>query len=259
MTTQSDAFLAKHRDAAEAVSRETGIPVERILAQAGLESGWNVNAPGNNFFGVKASKGWDGQTQTLDTTEDFGRGPIGLKQNFRKYGTPEDSFRDWAKVIGQDNFKGALDPSLSDAEYARTLKAGGYATDPDYEGKLASTIATTRNALYGPNGNPQVAALPPPQHVDGAGAGSGAAGADPNATLLGGLLSAAAPSTAPDAAAAAAATGKPVDPWAAIGSAGKSLMALGGQPKAPTAGLLSSPVHQGQAVNINPFLQSIFG
>lgn len=149
MSNVSD-FIAKHYDAASKVADETGIPVARILAQAGLESGWGENAPGNNFFGIKAQPGYEGDTQTLDTTEDFGNGLQKVKQRFRAYADPSQAFSDWAKLLQQDNFKAALDPALDDAAYAKALKAGGYATDPNYASKLHDTIQSVRTALNQP-------------------------------------------------------------------------------------------------------------
>lgn len=160
MSSQLD-FLAKYREAAEKISQETGIPAERILAQAGHETGWNADTPGNNFFGIKAGLGYKGKSQTLDTTEDYGHGLQKVKQNFRAYDSPEDSFRDWANLIQSDRYKAAMQPGISDEDFAKALKAGGYATDPDYAAKLTNVIASTRTAL---GQNPQstsVASLPP--------------------------------------------------------------------------------------------------
>jgi hypothetical protein len=146
MSAQTD-FIAKYRAAAEKISTETGIPVERILGQAGHETGWNINPPGNNFFGIKAGGGYSGKSQSLDTTEDYGNGTQKVKQDFRAYDTPEESFRDWAKLIKSNRYQGALQPGISNEEFAQNLKDAGYATDPLYAPKLANVINSTKLAL----------------------------------------------------------------------------------------------------------------
>lgn len=249
-----DTFITKYRDAAQKVADEMGIPVERVLAQAGLETGWNTNAPGNNLFGVKADPSWTGKSQQLDTKEDFGRGLVGIKQPFRVYDNPEDSFRDWAKVLKQDNYKAAMQPGIPDAEYAQALKDGGYATDPDYAKKLTGTIADTRQAMFGQSGNQPPAELPPPVNIPGGGVLSNdPAQPDPNAVPA---PFNAASAGDPTAGIAAANAGKP-QWWQTMGQAGKSLMAQGQAPQAPT-GLLSAQAHKPNPQAIN-FLQSIFG
>lgn len=142
-----DAFIKKYYADAKRVSDETGIPVERILGQAGLETGWNVNAPGNNLFGVKATSDWKGKVANLQTQE---QGPNGLyttTQPFRVYDNAGDSFKDHMKVLMQKNFIGALQPGISDAEYARRLKAGGYATDADYAAKVVGAINAAKAGI----------------------------------------------------------------------------------------------------------------
>ena len=160
-------FIEKYRPVAEKISAETGVPADRILAQAGLESGWKIDAPGNNFFGVKAQQGYGGKTQILQTTEDFGSGLVSVPQTFRKYDTAEEGWRDWAKVLDQKNFKAAKNPNLTDAQYAQALKDGGYATDKDYAAKLSATIAMTKRQLATDTLN-ATAPTPAPQQVPGA-------------------------------------------------------------------------------------------
>lgn len=58
---------------------------------------------------------------------------------------------------------------------------------------------------------------------------------------------------------AVAAAAKKDDPWGGVDDIGKALAMLGRQQSAPRQGLLSSPVHQGQTVALNPFARSIFG
>lgn len=141
------AFVEKFGPIAEQISKETGIPVERILGQAGLETGWRVDAPGNNLFGVKAIGGWRGPTFTAMSPE----GPKGVPApvTFRKYGSAEESFRDWSKVLAQDNFRGANASGLTHRQYAQILKGGGYAEAENYVDALEGTINAAEEARRG--------------------------------------------------------------------------------------------------------------
>jgi hypothetical protein len=252
MSEKRDAFLVKYRPAAEAVEKETGIPAARILAQAGHETGWNVNAPGNNFFGIKAQPGYQGNHQTLDTQEDFGNGLQNVKQRFRAYDKPEDSFRDWSKLLQQDNFKAALDPNLDDAGFAKALHAGGYATDPNYATKLTNVIADTRTALGQPAGT-TVLASAPPQFVDGPGAGGSASlqsAADAAKTAI--------PTAAPAAGQAVAGAQKPFSLDGSVRN-GLALMQAGATPEAqPMAPLAPSPIYKPKQQNAS-LLDAVFG
>jgi hypothetical protein len=237
MTQQRDAFLMKYREAAEAVAKETGVPVERILAQAGHETGWNVNAPGNNFFGIKAQPGYEGKHQMLDTTEDFGNGLQNVKQRFRVYDDPADSFRDWAKLMQQGNFKGAMAPGLSDAQYAEALKAGGYATDPGYAKKLLDTITSTRSALGSPEGSTAYA-MAPTQNINGPGPGAGPLPpvVDPSQTPPAGQVPAVAQAVA-----------RAANPFSLDGSVRNGLALMSAQgPQAQIPDVPTSPIHKPQ-------------
>ena len=52
MTTFKEKYLLYALES----ERKTGISAVFILAQAALETGWGKYAPGNMFFGVKATK-----------------------------------------------------------------------------------------------------------------------------------------------------------------------------------------------------------
>lgn len=63
-------FVEKYKEFALATEQKTGIKAVFTLAQAGLESGWGKSAPGNMFFGVKATKSTPkDKRQLLRTTE----------------------------------------------------------------------------------------------------------------------------------------------------------------------------------------------
>ena len=49
-------FKEKYLPYAMESERKTGLSAIFILAQAALETGWGKHAPGNMFFGIKATK-----------------------------------------------------------------------------------------------------------------------------------------------------------------------------------------------------------
>ena len=140
-------FLKKTRaaaeQAAEKINRETGsnVSAEAIQAQWGLETGWGKSVlPGTNNLGnIKGS--YRGNSKQFRVKEYDSRGrEFYANQDFRAYGSFEEAGSDYADLIARKYLKGK--PAASDAEYAKRLKAGGYATDPDYENKLLASRAS---------------------------------------------------------------------------------------------------------------------
>lgn len=155
-------FVTRFRPFALTTQQKTGINYAFILAQAALESGWGNVAPGNMFFGVKDTDGVNGNEQLLRTTEYSRRFDLKfpevisvtpvlrggqkwfkyvVRDYFRKYATPEESFSDHTMFFFVNKrYKSALlvkgDPQL----FASAIAKAGYATDPDYAKKLISII-----------------------------------------------------------------------------------------------------------------------
>jgi flagellar protein FlgJ len=156
-TATPDAFLQRHGAAAEAVSAESGIPARFMLAQAAHETGWGRRtirgadgSDSNNLFGIKAGPGWTGPTVTTTTTEVVDGQPQKVQARFRAYASAEDSFRDYARLIGNSpRYSGVMqaaqsgDGSGDATAFARGLQRAGYATDPQYATKLGRVIDTT--------------------------------------------------------------------------------------------------------------------
>lgn len=143
----SRSFLSRAYNAA----RRAGLPdvAARVAAtQAAHESNFGKSAPGNNFFGIKAGKSWKGATQKLKTWEVYNGVKTRVKDSFRKYATFEQSFKDWAKLVGK-NWPGVLTAQTFEDAVA-ALGAGlpgGYATDPNYANALNNMNARLSNAL----------------------------------------------------------------------------------------------------------------
>lgn len=143
------AFVDKLRPAAEAVAKAVGLPVQYLLAQAGLESGWGKHQPkdasgaaSHNILGIKAGRSWTGNIVASATHEVVGGKSVATQANFRSYDTYEASFRDFAKLLHGRRYAPALAQASDPAAYANALQKGGYATDPEYGAKLARAIRT---------------------------------------------------------------------------------------------------------------------
>ena len=161
MITQQN-FVKKNYPHALETQRKTGIPAIFILAQAALETGWGRSAPGNMFFGVKDSDGINGNEQLLTTTEYSKRNnlkfPVILgitevirngqrwfkyrvRDYFRKYDTPEQSFTDHARLLSRNKrYAKAMKYTSEPYRFAEEIHKAGYATDPEYTKKLHSIM-----------------------------------------------------------------------------------------------------------------------
>lgn len=146
-------FVSKHNQAAEQVSRETGIPASYMIGQAGHETGWGRSeirkADGGsafNLFGIKAGPGWKGKVAEVTTTEYINGQPQKVVAKFRAYDSYADSFRDYARLISKSpRYAEAMNNLHSAQAFASSLQKGGYATDPQYATKLSRAIHTTLN------------------------------------------------------------------------------------------------------------------
>ncbi len=142
-------FLERLEAPARAASRATGVPAELILAQAALETGWGrheipTRDGGNshNLFGIKAGSGWQGETTEIVTHEVYGGERQRVRDEFRVYGSFEEAFTDYARLIGDNPRYAAVTRAGSAPEAAHALQQGGYATDPAYADKLIAVMET---------------------------------------------------------------------------------------------------------------------
>jgi flagellar protein FlgJ len=145
-------FVTTQAPAASKVAAESGIPADFMLAQAAHETGWGRREirggdgrNSYNLFGIKAGGNWNGPTVTTTTTEVIDGTPRKVQAQFRAYASYEESFRDYAKLIGSSPRYAAARRATDDpSAFARELQRAGYATDPDYAAKLARVIQTTQ-------------------------------------------------------------------------------------------------------------------
>lgn len=155
--TDQEKFLATIGPMAKADMAKSGICAAITIAQAILESGWGKSElakNANNLFGMKKSlsgntwpnSAWDGKSvYSKQTKEVYASGHATVQADFRAYKTLQDSVNDHsAYLAGARNgsslrYKGLV----GCADYkksAQIIKAGGYATAPDYVGKLCRIV-----------------------------------------------------------------------------------------------------------------------
>lgn len=134
-------FVKKYLPVAQSVSKELDVPVEALLGQWALETGWGksiTKGTGYNLGNIKAGSSWKGGTvRAYDKAE---------KSNdlYRVYNTPEEFAKDYAALISKNKrYKGALG-SDTPREFFTELKKGGYATDPNY---VKSGVSVSNSAL----------------------------------------------------------------------------------------------------------------
>lgn len=151
-------FVEKNLHHAKVVELKTGLSAIATLTQAALESAWGDVAPGNMFFGVKDTDGINGNEQLITTTEYSSRAnlkfpvilsvkPVILngrkmfkyrvKDYFRKYNSPEESFNDHAQFFFKNKrYAKALEVKHDYNRFFEEIAKAGYATDPNYANTL---------------------------------------------------------------------------------------------------------------------------
>ena len=135
------AFVEKYGPLAEKVAKEKNVPVDAVLGQWGLETGWGKSIiPGTNNLG---------------NIKDFsGAGPkakdnmTGSVDSYRAYDTPDAFGEDFKKLLDKKRFAGAQGTSNA-RDYFSALKKGGYAEDSNYvnSGVAAAAMAARARSV----------------------------------------------------------------------------------------------------------------
>ena len=120
-------FKKQYYNDAVRVGKKLGIDPNIVLAQSYHESGGYTD---KSLFGIKAQKNYKGTSQTYTTHEDYGKGKVKIKDQFRTYNNASEAFDDYANLISSKRYKNALGKNAE--EYYSELKKGGYATEPKY-------------------------------------------------------------------------------------------------------------------------------
>lgn len=118
-------------------AQRLGVNPSIVDAQLRLETGASGSSTIGkfNYGNIKAGK-WPGQTASRTVDEYDAAGNLRKESaKFRAYSSPEEAAADYANLINR-RYPGAAGADSAES-YAAALKAGGYATDPDYVSKIA--------------------------------------------------------------------------------------------------------------------------
>ncbi|MCC5918404.1 MAG: glucosaminidase domain-containing protein [Cryomorphaceae bacterium] len=138
-------YIRKYKDIAIQEMIKYKIPASITLAQGILESGNGTSRlakEANNHFGIKCHLDWEGKKIFHDDDE--------KNECFRKYKTPEESFRDHSLfLVERGRYKALFDLEITDYKgWAKGLKKAGYATSPTYADVLIRIIEDYQLYVY---------------------------------------------------------------------------------------------------------------
>jgi hypothetical protein len=159
--TPQERYVKKYAEMAVKEMIRSGVPASITLAQGMLESGngqSRLAVQGNNHFGIKCHKGWEGKTLHHD---DDAPGEC-----FRVYESVADSYKDHSDFLRyRDRYKFLFDLDRTDYKgWAYGLKKAGYATDPGYPAKLIKYIEEYDLARYDVLEKTEEVEVPLPPH-----------------------------------------------------------------------------------------------
>lgn len=109
---------------------------EYLVAQDALESSWGKSQSGTNNFGGIKGKGTSKETKEWD-----GSKMISVTDSFRNFNDLKDYVDYKINLVGNNRYNVF---AYSPEEYFERMKAGGYATDPNYVSKLNNVLQTVR-------------------------------------------------------------------------------------------------------------------
>ena len=138
-----EAFVQSIWPHAKRTAAELGVSPKVLVAQAALETGWGRRLVGgdgsHNLFGIKAT-GWNGNRVNAGTHEFVNGRRQDQRADFRAYGSIHESFDDYARLMRNDRYAGALAAGEDARGFARALQHAGYATDPSYAAKISAIV-----------------------------------------------------------------------------------------------------------------------
>lgn len=152
-----EAFVAEIWPHAQKAAQELGVCARTLVAQVALETGWGRSTmrrdgggAANNYFGIKATGGWQGDRATHRTQEFSGGRMQDEVASFRAYASPAESFADYVRLLKTSpRYSEAVNSGGDGRRFAQSLQRAGYATDPQYAAKLTAIAEgpTLRRAL----------------------------------------------------------------------------------------------------------------
>jgi len=131
-------FTRIYGPSAARAGKTLGVDPAILLGQFGLETGWGKSIiPGTNNLGN--IKDFSTAGTGVPATDNM----TGSRDRYRAYDTPDAFFDDYVSLI-QRKYPQALGTGNDALKFARALKFGGYAEDPDYIPKMVSVTNTVR-------------------------------------------------------------------------------------------------------------------
>ncbi|MBX5493034.1 MAG: glucosaminidase domain-containing protein [Chloroflexi bacterium] len=134
-------FIDAAAAAAQETQRRTGVPASVAIAMAINETGWGTSRlarDAHNYFGIKGRVG-EGPAGVvwMNTWEVLGGQNLYLREPFRAYHTPEESFLDFGLFLhANPRYRRALSMLDDPRAFVREIAAAGFATDPNYAAKI---------------------------------------------------------------------------------------------------------------------------
>jgi hypothetical protein len=153
-TSTPQDFAKRYGGAADKAAKELGVDSSVILGQWGLETGWGKSiVPGTNNLGNIKDFAGTGVEATDNMT--------GSKDKYRAYESPDAFATDYVSLV-QRKYPDAVGAKTPD-DFAKALKAGGYAEDPRYVDKVvqASRMAGTKPSVLATAGKAVTDAIVP--------------------------------------------------------------------------------------------------
>lgn len=141
-------FIVEWFEPAKKASKMSGIPYEVIIAQAALETGWGKkqiktadNQPSHNYFGIKATSSWKGNSTRLTTREFLNNNMVKIQDEFRVYKSKQHALTDYLDLLTKSPRYRAVVNAPDARTAAKALQDAHYATDPNYSEKLIQIIS----------------------------------------------------------------------------------------------------------------------
>lgn len=131
-----------------------------LMAQMGLESGWGKKSQGakyHNYGNITTGSSWKGDWFYGNDTDGKGRA---IKQKFRKYGSAEEFFGDYIKLIENlypEAYTQLVSEDFDIDEFSYGLRhgrVGMYAESPTYEDSLRSVYTSVQSSMTKPKPKP---------------------------------------------------------------------------------------------------------
>lgn len=144
-------FIDQFNPLAESISAKTGVAPHVILGQLGLETGWGKSViPGTNNLGnIKDFSG--AGTPAVDNQ-------TGTTDKYKQFDSPE-AFGEHFTGLLTRKYQPALNTGADATAFASALKAGGYAEDPNYVGKVTDASSKVLQIKLNRISNQVVSAL----------------------------------------------------------------------------------------------------